>query len=151
MEHEYTEGKDSCLKAERCRYPIECLSRKGALLIHRCGGPPSPLGKAKIRFPQYHVCRQQTSPFQRNNIPRARIAGTYHFTNPLVFVRERPKTGAFQHTERGDAFSRIKSAISMKNLLNLYPVFCDYFTNKTLGYGLNFPLNHGILIETPLG
>ena len=39
MEHEYTEGKDCCLKAERCRNPIECLSWKGALLIHRKRSP----------------------------------------------------------------------------------------------------------------
>jgi hypothetical protein len=36
--------------------------------------------------------------------------GTVSITNPPVFVRERPKTGGFKHTERGDAFSRIKSA-----------------------------------------
>ena len=50
MEHEYTEGKDSCLKAERCRNPIECLSWKGALLIHRKRSP-FPAGEGKDATP----------------------------------------------------------------------------------------------------
>ena len=50
MEHEYTEGKDSCLKVERCRNPIECLSWKGALLIHRKRSP-FPAGEGKDATP----------------------------------------------------------------------------------------------------
>ena len=50
MEHEYTEGKDCCLKAERCRNPIECLSWKGALLIHRKRSP-FPAGEGKDATP----------------------------------------------------------------------------------------------------
>ena len=67
-----------------------------------------PLGRVRLRkhhtvmfSPLRMTAKGQTSPFQRNNIPRAGKMGTYHFTNPPVFVRERPKTGGFKHTEMG--------------------------------------------------